>query len=157
MQNTRCVTFHKYEEDESLKGGFFGLEYWNNADRREASVQGVNGRLTYSGTNAVPKDGSYMYAYHPDGRFYIGNPTVHSQFLNGMAVQSAGHLQIEGGRIKSIDNASGHYGPPVPGFSTAMRSALKRGLILSTTALKDHLHNDLGHAGNVLNMPTTDA
>lgn len=156
-QSMRCVTFNKHEEDLSLQGGVFGLEYWNNADRRKASVRGVNGRLFYLDSGAAPKDGTYMYAYHPDGRFYIGAPCVHSQFLSGMAVQSAGHLHIEGSRIKSIDNASGHYTPSIQEFFAAMRNAAQSGLIVSTTILRDHLHNDLGRAGDLLNMPTTDA
>jgi len=61
------------------------------------------------------KDQTYMYVLDHQGRLYLQiknrGKTNHTSLSNGHAVLAAGSLQIQKGRIVSIDTFSGHYKP----------------------------------------------
>lgn len=137
------VSRDKFEEDYSNRNGIFGFQYWSDQDRYTSVIKAFHGRVSFDENGQVPRDGKYMYAFSPDKSFYIGSPVVHSQFLSGTTVISAGHLKIQNGRIIEIDNASGHYAPTEENFLAAMKIAAKKGFIGYHTVLKNHNGNQI--------------
>jgi hypothetical protein len=72
-------------------------------------VQPVNGRVTLEG-KSVPRNVDFVITQ--DNRLIIGSK--HTTLSNGADVKAAGGLKIDGaGRIRRIDNGSGHFRPTV--------------------------------------------
>lgn len=152
-KNISTVSKYKFEEDRSNKEGIFGFQYWSDDDRYSSLISASNGNVFFDKNHQVPRDGKYMYAFSPENKFYIGTPVVHSQFLSGTPVISAGHLKIANGRITIIDNASGHYAPTEENFLAAMKIAAKKGFIGFYTVIKTHNGNKID--GNAVMPPIT--
>jgi hypothetical protein len=74
-------------------------------------VKIVNGRVTLPDfKGSVPRQVDFVIT--ADGRLVLGNK--HTALANRQGVLSAGQLKIDGsGRIRRIDNLSGHYRPTV--------------------------------------------
>lgn len=54
--------------------------------------------------------GNFNYVITQDGRLIVGR-SAHTSLTGGAQVRAAGEVQLFNGRIKWIDNASGHYRP----------------------------------------------
>jgi hypothetical protein len=54
--------------------------------------------------------GNFNYVITKDGRLIVGR-SAHTSLTVGAEVRAAGEVQLFNGRIKWIDNASGHYQP----------------------------------------------
>jgi hypothetical protein len=72
-----------------------------------------------------------IFVIGPDNKIYAGQKARaksgelgafnHSSFFSGGPVRSAGTLHIQGGRIASVSNESGHYSPTATMIQTAVR------------------------------------
>ncbi len=71
---------------------------------------------TFSATDKKGGPGCAAYVHTDDGALFIAEHREgyfhHSSFLSGGAVQCAGMIRIEQGRVKFVSNNSGHYKPP---------------------------------------------
>lgn len=81
--------------------------------------------------------GSYpaIWAMGPDGRLYVSSTQQpgmfhHSSFLGGGSIICGGEIIIIEGRIKYINNRSGHYRPPDKALWNAVDELLKQGVKL---------------------------
>jgi hypothetical protein len=54
--------------------------------------------------------GNFNYVINRDGRLVVGR-SAHTSLTVGAEMRAAGEVQLFNGRIKWIDNASGHYRP----------------------------------------------
>jgi hypothetical protein len=77
----------------------------------------------YSGPSfTLSADGQYFINYH------------HSSFLGGTAILCGGAWEVDGGEIRVISAASGHYKPPFSSFIAALQFFQSQGLDLSKAA-----------------------
>jgi hypothetical protein len=94
-------------------------------DKETSSVRAVTSvhRRPYTSTQGTQGSGAAKrtgddflggdtYAISPDGDMHTWNPqTIHSEYLSGAAVQCAGLIVVVDGKVRAIDNRSGHYQP----------------------------------------------
>ena len=70
---------------------------------------------TKTAKEAAKLGGRFIFVMNAAGQFFAGKSEVgvvhHSSFLAGGAVACAGEVEIQGGVLKTISNASGHYMP----------------------------------------------
>ena len=97
-------------------------------------IKVVNGKITLPEYKAsVPRQVDFVVT--TDGRMILGKK--HTTLANGESVLSAGQLKIDGsGRIRRIDNLSGHYRPTVEESSIVPRLLKDMGLDLEGARLQ---------------------
>jgi hypothetical protein len=97
-------------------------------------IKVVNGKITLPEYKAsVPRQVDFVVTR--DGRMILGKK--HNTLANGESVLSAGQLKIDGsGRIRRIDNLSGHYRPTVEESSIVPRLLKDMGLDLEGVRLQ---------------------
>jgi hypothetical protein len=102
-----------------------GVEYW-----KPGSAELKKARLTFKDGLAYDADGKLfdttglltdghqgevIYIMDKDGNFYVAEGRVgrihHSTLGDGEPVAAAGHIRIENGVVKLVNNNSGHYAP----------------------------------------------
>lgn len=66
--------------------------------------------------------GNLNYVILEDGSLVLGK-SPHTSLTNNMRVQAAGEVQLYNGKIKWLDNASGHYQPSGPQIKDIAESA----------------------------------
>ena len=90
-----------------------------------------NHRLVQDGfllNTADGPTGQYIFVMDGEGAIYSASKTVvhhHSAFLAGGPVAAAGWWKVEYGALKSIQNDSGHYQPPID-YTKQVLTELKR-------------------------------
>ena len=103
----------------SIAAGAFAYQGFSG---RSLGPQFRNDTYTRSGSvisrNATIPDGEYLYAVGRDGKIVYGlenrltGPVSnHGDLLGGRNVLTAGKIRIYGGKVRRIDNESGHYTP----------------------------------------------
>lgn len=65
-----------------------------------------------------------------------GRSVHHSTFMGGAPVNFAGNMIVENGRIKLIDNRSGHYRPTLEDFSLFLTWLKQQGVDISRTEIR---------------------
>ncbi|MFI9388576.1 RHS repeat-associated core domain-containing protein [Kutzneria sp. NPDC052558] len=61
--------------------------------------------------NALVRTGNYQYVVLTDGTLLLGKGDGHIALTKGADVSAAGEVRIKSGRIREINNLSGHYKP----------------------------------------------
>ncbi|MFI5906774.1 toxin glutamine deamidase domain-containing protein [Dactylosporangium sp. NPDC051541] len=89
----------------------------------------------------LPMHGEYIYAVDPRTQEIHAYPfgadnTRHSSLFAGGKVDAAGTLNVENGRITSVDNASGHYRPIADHVGAARDAFAARGADLGEAQFK---------------------
>lgn len=84
--------------------------------------------------------GEMIFAASHDDQVFVGIKNLgkfhHSTFMGGDAVQSAGTLKLDKGRIVEINDHSGHYTPGVPEMKAMVRLLQKQGVDVSGIIVK---------------------
>ncbi|WP_255250572.1 WXG100 family type VII secretion target [Paenibacillus lautus] len=98
----------------------------NGSYIKNPTSQNINDLITSSGKiGSKQMSGQYMYAVDTNGNIIIGTRAgqrmPHPTLIGGEnpQVQAAGIVEIRGGQIYKIDNASGHYKPSVESLKAA--------------------------------------
>lgn len=110
------------------------MPYFDDPAPYEAQFR--DGALSTAKTKGKSPAGTYKYVVSPQGKLCMGTKANaglhHSSFLSGGAVVAAGVLKLdEQGRIVSLNNSSGHYGPPAAALLRMIRFLKKQGVDLS--------------------------
>lgn len=101
-----------------------GVEYLNDAQREDYKIT-IREGVIYNSRNEkfhtgmmqthVSGKGWAIFIMAPDNNIYSHSHKVgafhHSSFLSGGAIQAAGEIAVDNGRIVAINNKSGHYRP----------------------------------------------
>lgn len=101
-----------------------GVEYLDEAKRQEHRII-IRDGVIYNSRNEkfhtgmmqthVSGKGWAIFIMAPDNSIYSHSHKVgafhHSSFLSGGAIQAAGEIAVDNGRIVAINNKSGHYRP----------------------------------------------
>lgn len=94
---------------------------------------------TQKSYTAIKGKGWGVYVMDPNGQFYAGPHVIgqfhHSSFLSGGAIAGAGELKVGSGRLKEINNKSGHYKPGLYQIVQTLMQLDKDGVDLSTVDL----------------------
>lgn len=89
------------------------VTYLHGGDRKKYAASFRNKKIVVN--KRVLKDGTYMCVLSEHGKLYVGKKKKgtfhHSSFVAGRPVKTAGRVKIKDGKIRSIDNFSGHYKP----------------------------------------------
>jgi hypothetical protein len=88
------------------------------------------GKLLHGRFNYVMDSDGLIYA-HPNGINFLH----HSSFLAGQPVAAAGSMEVYRGRLKFIDNNSGHYWPTIRHLRQMLRELNSRGTDLTKTTI----------------------
>lgn len=98
----------------------------NGSYIKNPTSQNINDLITSSGKiGSKQMSGQYMYAVDINGNIIIGTRAgqrmPHPTLIGGEnpQVQAAGIVEIRGGQIYKIDNASGHYKPSIESLKAA--------------------------------------
>ncbi|NET39902.1 MAG: hypothetical protein F6K19_49440, partial [Cyanothece sp. SIO1E1] len=96
-------------DDIPLVTNKFPQEALDPAGKVFGEVQALNGRVSLGGRE-IPRNVDFVIT--SDNRLILGSK--HTTLSNGADVRAAGQLKIDGsGRIRRIDNGSGHFRPTV--------------------------------------------
>ena len=91
------------------------VPYKTPRERGDYEVSAVFGLLWWQHALLDTGDRSFIYVMDAEGHIYTASEhevNHHSAFLAGQPAASAGHWRVERGRLKYINNSSGHYMPP---------------------------------------------
>lgn len=102
--------------------------------------------------NQQPLDGLYIYVMAPDGRLYASQVGMtreiknHDYFLSGQDVRCAGMFYCEQGKMKLLNNNSGHYKPSYQDLACAVYLLHHANMTICEDLLvEDHSASTAGH------------
>lgn len=117
----------------------YQTKYLSATEKKPIKMRQTDQPFIFSrGVDAGQKiaNGEYIYVLSPNGGFYVTNSKEwpedslkHSSVRAGQYVMCAGVMQIENGKIISIDNGSGHMTPPFKNLICAAVWLHKQGYI----------------------------
>jgi len=110
-----------------------------NTDNRENYTTGhdfIPGTTDCGDSYAASRLGAIYTAKYSD--YYDKQERIqHSSYMGGKAVLCAGMIRVENGRLKHIDNGSGHYQPTTENLLTLLRRLDAKGFNLNEVTTKD--------------------
>lgn len=125
----------------------FPLEALNPNGRIFGVAQVVDGRITLGAGRQIPRDVDFVITQ--EGKLVLGRK--HTTLANGQDVLAAGRLKLTGdGRVRLINNLSGHYQPTVSEASAYPAMFQRLGVDVSEARLQLW---DILDAGGYVNTP----
>lgn len=124
-----------------------GVTYLDSAQREDKKIH-VKSGIIYNSRNerfhtgnmktATMGKGWAIFVMAPDNSLYANNHKTdvfhHSSFLSGAAVQSAGEIAVDNGRVVALTSKSGHYCPNGGSFARLLYWLKQHGVNLTAIA-----------------------